>query len=291
MSATELERQKAIEIIAFWTGKLNTRDLMTAYGISRVQATRDIGRYIQSQPGNLYYHRQQKSYLKVSPFTCRYTQGTVDEYLELLLRTGQLAASDEPVAESSIVWLQARSTRVEPKTMASVLQAIREGRGLRMCYGSMENPTGRERVVYPHVLVQSGFRWHLRAYCPERSEFRDFNLSRILSEPEVGERAPPEAARQQDAAWQKILVLELAANPILTAEQQALIGWEYGMSCGVLKLPTRACLAHYQLQAYQVEPERSRADPARHHLVLLNHAEVAPFLFGTNQADAVAAPE
>ena len=55
---------------------------------------------------------------------------------------------------------------------------------------------------------------------------------------------------------------------------------DYGMDKGVLKASTRARLAPYVLQLLHIKPDELAEDPTAQQIVLENHDELAPWLFG-----------
>ena len=74
----------------------------------------------------------------------------------------------------------------------------------------MSSPEPKWRWFSPHALGFDGFRWHARAWCHNRKEFRDFVLARIL---EIGETRPAEIDPADDAGWQREVTLKLAPHP------------------------------------------------------------------------------
>lgn len=87
-----------------------------------------------------------------------------------------------------------------------------------MIYASMQNPQWHERIISPHTLVYTGFRWHVRAYCHQSKQFKDFLLSRIDRTPVVVAIESVDPA--QDQQWHEEIVLTLIPNPKLNAAQK-----------------------------------------------------------------------
>lgn len=83
------------------------------------------------------------------------------------------------------------------------------------------------RVIQPHTVVHTGYRWHVRAWCEKNGDFRDFVLSRISDTPELV--LPAEHGVQDDVAWQTLVTIRLKPDPRLNKAQQALIARDYGM--------------------------------------------------------------
>jgi len=274
------QRHVAIEIIAYWTGRLNTRDLIDAFGITRIQASRDIKAYVQAHPGNLYYDGSLRRYIKASGFTCHLTKGCADEYLNLMHQTsGSDAEGVEQVTTQGFIHrIQVSYGLVSPGTLTPLLEAIREGVGINMRYASMNHPSGTTRTLYPHVIVDSGVRWHVRGYCEARKDFLDFNLARIIGSPTLVKQETPHGA-EDDELWNKQVNIELGVNPKLNDAQQKLIALEFQMKKGKLQIQTRSCFVHYLLLLYQVGIFTCNTSQPEQRLVLLNKEELTPYLF------------
>jgi predicted DNA-binding transcriptional regulator YafY len=247
-----LLRYRYIEIIALWEGRLTTNHLCNTFGIKRQQASRDINQYKQMVPENLDYDAHLKGYIPSASFTPHFTTGTVDEYLNLLDSHSFLEGFVERIAlsQSHTCVIRPPQRRAEPRIVRQVVEACRTGQRLELTYASMTSPEGEERIVAPHSLVSSGYRWHLRAFCEKNRDYRDFLLGRIL---ECGDILGPRLEDPtHDTLWQREVELRLIPNPGLTTEQQALIRHERCFTDEVLCIKTRAATAIYLLQLMQV---------------------------------------
>ncbi|MEW8523830.1 MAG: WYL domain-containing protein [Candidatus Thiodiazotropha endolucinida] len=257
-------RLRAIETLAFWRGRINSRDLTETFGISRVVALGDIHRYMEQAPGNLIYRRSDKAYFATSIFKNQFTSGVIDEWMTL----------DSSLCE----YVEKPQFEIKPELARPLIQAIHKGTGVTVMYRSMEHPGGTERSLFPHTLVYSGFRWHVRAWCCVRKGFRDFNLSRISRVTPLSEEPPPESVPNQDELWNMMVDIRFMANPGMSEQERSLIEAEFSMVKGQLKITTRASLAMYTLQAYQVDPDQEH-DIYKQRLVLANPDDIAPFLW------------
>ena len=277
-------RLRAIELLAFWEGRLVTNSLMTWFGISRQQASSDIRRYIDEiNPNSLFHDPSVKGYVPAGAFRPVLTQGHINEYLELI--AGMALEPSEQVLESigalAVVQLPDRS--VKPEVLRELLKACRQSLSLNVHYASMANPIFRERAIAPHSLVYTGFRWHVRAYCYERGEFRDFLLSRIDRTTKLQSDSTTETRSSEDHHWQEYLNLSIVPNPRLSKEQIALVERDFSMPDGRLTLNVRKALIHYTLQRYQVAlSEEDASNPLKFPLVVGDTVknQVAPYLFG-----------
>ena len=257
-------RLRTIETLAFWRGRINSRDLTERFGISRVVALGDIHRYMEQAPGNLIYRKSDKAYFATSIFQNQFTSGVIDEWMTL----------DASLCE----YVDKPQFEIKPELARPLIQAIHKGTGVSVVYRSMEHPDGTERSLFPHTLVYSGFRWHIRAWCCVRKDFRDFNLSRVSGVTALNEAPPPEAAPDQDELWNMVVDIHFMANPGMNEHERSLIEAEFGMVKGLLKVNTRAALVMYTLQAYQVDPDQEQA-VYKQRLVLANPDNIAPFLW------------
>jgi len=161
-----------------------------------------------------------------------------------------------------------------------ILKACRNAVSIKILYASMNNPIWSERIVSPHTLVYTGFRWHVRAYCHKNQNFRDFLLSRIDRTPrQLKQMAPPSS---EDIDWQESITLNLIQNRKLSDGQKALVEKDYGMPDGRLQLTVRKALAYYTLQRYQSAISHEEAnDEFKYPLQLLesDRKKLNPYLF------------
>jgi len=269
------QRLRAIEIITFWHGRLNTGDIVAAFGISRIQASKDIKKYISTFPENIYYSLSDRAYLKAKSFKLHLTEGSVDEYIDHVSR--MTTQPNIPIEK-----LAPHHTRLKANVVSSLLDGIRNKKGLSILYASMSRPEGTERIIYPHSIVDTGFRWHVRAYCENRKDFRDFNIGRLLNSPKVVDQTPKHALASKDNLWQKMVNIKLYANPLLSDRQKLVIESEFDMERGNLVVSTRACLIHYMLQRYQIDSDRIDNPPINQLLAVENPDSISPYLFGAS---------
>jgi len=259
-------RLRAIESVAFWQGRINTSDIMAIFGVSRVIAQGDIHRYIDKVAGNLIYNRKNKAYFVTPEFNRTITLGKLDEFSQF--------------DQSSIDYVDKPSFTIDPEITRPLIQAIKNNKAICIEYFSMSTPSGTKRYLLPHTLVYSGFRWHVRAWCNNKREFRDFNVNRISKAYLSDIEAPNESHRDFDISWTSIINIELIANPKLKPDERKLIEFEFKMKNSQLTLPVRGALVMYTLQAYQVNLSRNEStNPLEQRLILKNKEEISVFLW------------
>ena len=275
-----LLRYRYIETVVLWEGRLTTGHLCRTFGIGRQQASKDIRVYREEiAPGNLEYDKYEKGYRPGPGFTPRVTRGTADEYLHLVTRNEQLMGVFESLslAIGNVEQLALPLRDVAPQVLRPLLQAARQQRRLEVDYVSLQHPDREGRIIVPHTLVFTGFRWHVRAWCEKNREFRDFVLSRFRGEAELLDESPHCA--DDDARWQLAVDLVIAPDPRLSATQKEVVARDYGMRAGRLRLRTRATLVSYLLRLLQLDPHVGQQAPLAQQIVLENRDELEPYLF------------
>jgi WYL domain len=272
-------QERRLEFIDFrlqWDGKLNRGDITSFFGISVPQASADIARYQELRPENMEYDRSSRVYVKTSRFSPQFPVSHPSRYLNELLATatGLLPRDATFVGWWPSIGITPRPSRVlDVDVLTALLRAIRERKGLRICYQSMSRPEPNSRAITPHALAFDSFRWHVRAYCHTRSRFLDFVIARILKI-ESEEQAGP--GQEEDIPWHTIVTLCLVPNPGLSKAKQRIVELDYGMDQGQLDLNCRQALLFYTLKQLGLDTETNGESEAQQ-VLLKNRAEVNSF--------------
>ncbi len=275
-----LLRYRLIEIIALWEGRLTTNALMTAFGIGRQQASKDINYYIREiGQGNLEYDKQLKGYKPTELYQPVLTQGVVDEYLHMLNSRSDLSSHFNflDIKQANTEIISAPDRAVKAHYIRPIIQASREQKRIEMDYLSMSSGNTEHRIITPHTLVYSGYRWHIRAHCEKHNDYRDFVLSRVNNVPKFISRS--EHSMADDQAWNTQITLVIIPDPRLSDLQKYIIALDYGMSDNRLKIKTRAALASYYLQYLRIDHISPLKSPEAQQLILHNFAEIKHWLF------------
>jgi len=268
MEEIQQRRFWLIELIAYWEGRLTTTHLREFFGISRQQASADIRRYRETHPGNLPdYQHSDKAYLPSPEFERRYISADVAEYLNWMAGLSTRSLPDHPSCQLSNLVLKHPARNVTPQLIRPLVRAIREQRRVEVDYVSIAKPNREGRIIVPHTFVNTGLRWHLRAWCEKNQGYRDFVLSRFHGQPEVLGKSPHSA--DGDTAWNTEITLVLQPDQRLSPEQKAVLQHDYNMEGGQLCLKTRAPLANYLLKEMQVNTKMLDGRPEAQQLVLV----------------------
>lgn len=265
-------RFELIEWRAYWMGRVNRGDLEEAFGVSTPQASLDLRAYDAAAPGNITYDATEKAYLPTVGFEPKFLRLSADRYLRQLeaILNGAITATDTWFRSPPPAAVMPDVVRtVEPATLKTVLRAITARHELNIKYQSLTNT--RERPIAPHALGFDGNRWHTRAWCPKRQEFRDFVLSRIES---VGSSQPSSISPDMDVEWHRRVDMKIAPHPDLKDEQRATIERDYGMTNGLLILNIRVALSFYMERRWLLDLSDEVISPERKQITLTNAAEV-----------------
>ena len=275
----QILRYRYIELIALWEGKLTTRQLCETFGIGRQQANKDLSSYRRAlTQGDLIYDATAKHYLPSSNFKPILTQGLASEYLQLAAQQSdvQRILGHLPVAAAAVEVVSVPSRELPPSLLRPIIQAITDCRRIDVDYVSLNNPDREGRIVVPHTLVWTGYRWHVRAWCEKNQDFRDFVLSRFRGEADLMDSSERNASEDND--WQQRVTLQVEPDPRLRVDQREVIAHDYNMENGRLLLTTRAKLAPYLLQLLNVNTGPLLDDPRAQQLVLSNQESLQNWL-------------
>lgn len=268
------QRLTLLEATVFWSGELSTNVLMDCFGISRVQASKDLTLYQSLCPGNIRYDKFLKRYVIDEAFKPGFMTGTAGEFLQVL------KVQQEPAGGAVVTLVKNLPVvdviepvfrQVNPAVLQAVNQAIVSGKEVRVRYQSMSRAEPVEHRLCPHALVFDGLRWHARAFSYTHHEFRDFVLARMASA-ELEFSAEVDAS--EDAAWHEFVVVRIGAHPGLSKSQKQAVEFDYGMESGVLEYKVRAALVPYFLRVMRINRDDLTRDAMVQQIVLLNRDEL-----------------
>jgi predicted DNA-binding transcriptional regulator YafY len=166
---------------------------------------------------------------------------------------------------------------LDPACLRQVLGAIRTRQALAIRYQSLTS--SRWRRIAPHALVFDGYRWHARAFCCERRDFRDFVLTRI---DETGDLHAVEFDVNDDLEWTTQVTLKLCPHPGLTSDQSEAVQRDFNMTRGCRDITVRASMAYYFIKRMNLDLLDLPADRAQ--IALQNLAEVQAAILAAKQA-------
>lgn len=252
-----------MDVLVRWEGELSNARIREVFGVQAVQSSRLLAAYM-AERGEALSRATPRAPVKPSPrFDDVVPPTSADDYVRLLS-----GASTSLPGSDLLVDARPSLLSENPRLFADLLTACRAGTGLWIAYGSMQNPGGIERSIFPHSLVRAPRRWHMRAWCDLRKEFRDFALGRVLSYTMLDQAAPK--LRRQDVDWNKFVNLKVVAHPEFGEEHQRLLRREYFAGKASLNLRVRKALASYVVQDLRLATDLKRDRPPQFQLYLKN---------------------
>lgn len=260
------ERLRFIERSLWWRGQVKRKDLREIFGISLAQASSDLQRYLEINPTAARYDLKAKCYRGEPGMACVYCTPHLEDALSLFLPDHGDGLVGRPVVmntvgnrpETRVTGVSLPIRRATPPVERAAFYAAWSK--LRLCidYGSLsvrretDSRPVRVRRIVPHAFAHDGYRWHIRAWCEENLDFRDFVLSRIRKVEWPLEGAP--ADLPTDHEWETFEELILAPNPELAEKQRESIAWDFGMTDGHLRLKVRRAMKNYTLIHLRMPP-------------------------------------
>ena len=274
------QRLQYIEIKAWYTGVVTRSDVTRAFGLSDPAATKDLKLYGDLAPGNLVYHHGVFGFVPGGGFAAVFADLSPAAVLPVI--AANLAVANGPYGDDLVYGLATAALPLPARlpsaqTLAQITRAIHGRRRLAVSYRSLSEQGGTgTRVVEPHTLVNTGLRWHVRAYNEASCDFRDFVLSRVVAAECLDDAA--ESSAEYDEDWVETVSLRLAPHAGLDAARRESLLLDYGAAGEFIEIGVRRALLGYVLQRLNVDTTRSHSlNPSAYQLMLLNRDEIEPF--------------
>lgn len=248
LSQAQRERLAYIDFRLYFLGEIGRPDLIHRFGLAPAAATRDLALYRDVVPQNIEFDGRNKIYRFSKAFVPLF-----DHPPQRVLSALSRGFGDGVNGESQAM-LNCESPAVLSNppldVLAPICRAIYTRRPVAIHYYSMANGES-ERVIVPFALVDTGLRWHVRAYDRKNSDFRDFVLTRIETPKLLDEEPKSNEHPDHDIQWTRIVELELIPHPRLNRPE--IIRMDYGMQDGSLRMQVRAAFAGYALLRWNVD--------------------------------------
>jgi hypothetical protein len=241
-----LQRLQFIEFRLLWEGHVNRSDLMETFGISVPQSTLDFREYLERAPNNMDYDKRRRFYYPTPVFKPVFISESAEGYLSQLVALGTNSEGQSIPgligATPAFDILPTPERRIDSNTLRQILECIREAASIEIHYQSLSSQSSGWRRIMPQALASDGLRWHVRAYCQTKEQFRDFVLGRIMN---IRDKQSSEILEVTDTEWNEIVNVTITPNPALTEDQQKIIERDYAMMGGKTVIAVRRSLLFY----------------------------------------------
>ena len=248
LSHAQREKLVYIDFRLYFFGEIGRSDLTKRFGIAPAGATRELASYRALAPQNIQFDSSSKSYRITKKFAPLFKHESQHVLSALALGFGDsIDAELHPLLPC-----ESPAILSSPKldVLATLCRAINAKRPVSLRYYSMSSGESK-RVIVPFALVDTGLRWHVRAFDRKRSEFRDFVVTRIQAPQLLEEEIRSTERPENDNQWTRIVELELVPHPRLAYPE--IIQMDYAMQGGSILIQVRAAVAGYMLQRWRVD--------------------------------------
>jgi hypothetical protein len=265
LSQAQHERLTYLEFRLYFMGKIGRSDLFSRFGVAPAGATRDIAMYRELAPQNIEFDNRSKTYRISSEF------GPIFEHppqrVLSALSSGFCDGVDGGPRSLLSCEFPAILSCPRMEVLAPICRAIYAKRPVAIRYQSMSNGES-ERVIVPFALVDTGLRWHVRAFDRKSGEFRDFVVTRIEAPTLLDEEPKTNELPANDIQWTRIVELDLVPHPRLARPE--IIKMDYGMTDGSIRMRVRAAVAGYMLRRWSVDASPDHSLKEEHYRLWLS---------------------
>jgi len=248
LSLAQRERLAYIDFRLYFFGEIGRPDLIERFGVAPAGATRDLALYREIASQNITFDGSNKIYRIGQAFSPLFDHASQRVLSALALGFGDGVDG----AQQPLLPCESPTALSNPRmdVLAPVCRAIHAKRPVAIRYHSMSSGES-ERVIVPFALVDTGLRWHVRAFDRKSGEFRDFVVTRIEAPTLLDEEPQANERPNNDIQWMRIVELDFVPPPRL--ERPEIIKMDYGMTDGSIRMRVRAAVAGYMLLRWSVD--------------------------------------
>lgn len=280
LSKAQKTRLEFIEFLLRFRGWLTRKDVTENFDTGLAGTSKDIATYrantlkegSEHDSANFCNNESLKRYeIEDESFTPLFSDLTYDKVLNFL-RVG--AIKDKLGAEEPLsIGTPPRLGEPDIDILSFISRAILNKTALEIRYHALSSGD-TTRVVYPHSIVDTGLKWHMRAYCTKRERFSDFIISRIHTARLVEGHATKSEGIESDEQWNRKVRLKLAAHPNRdNLQNPETIEHEYKMENGFKEVIVRAAVAGYWLQLWNVDCSFNHSLKGKEYQLWLSNVE------------------
>jgi hypothetical protein len=257
------QRKEKLSYIDFCTnylGAIGRIEIVNRFGISDVSASRCISDYTELVPNNLRYDFKTKTHRTTKRFKPVFEFDVTQALKALSTGFGDtLEQIPTPfiTSESAVTLNKSKS-----EIVAQITRAINLKKVVNLKYHSLSSGE-TERQIAPFAVVDSGLRWHVRAYDRKSKEFRDFVFTRMLDAKLTDEEPEQAESVEFDDFWNQEISLEFTPHPANIREKES-IEMDYGMVGGSMEVTLRKAVVGYVLRHWNVDSTPDHSLDGKH---------------------------
>ena len=265
-----------MRLLLRWEGRLNNGRLRALFGLGQIRSSEWIRAFREKYPNWTTWNNKTRSFHATADVYRDQVdvEPSLAQYLVLTgIATHAMDSQSHPIIWEAFPDISAPS----PRVFAELHEAIRIRSMVKITYRSMGDPTPHQRDIAPHSLVRAGRRWHVRAYCEQNEDFRDYVLGRIVTINKQDRSALKD--EQDDIRWITHVPVRLIAHPALSRDQATVIQYEFFNNTSARVDTCRGALIDYYLQYVRAALDTTTQCPPDYQLAVENSEEVRPWLF------------
>lgn len=249
LNYAQKQRLAYIDFKLLFVGHMTRAEVVNYFSQGVSSASRDITLYKELRPNNIAYDSREKRYYQTPEFTPLVEH---DPKKTLAKLTNQISDGLDAIGDIDFP-VEAPSQLNIPDIfiVARLVQATVNKKAATIIYTSLSSGSSAREIV-PHAIVDSGLRWHVRAFDRKSSSFRDFAITRISKVTLINEEVNRGEDKLDDHQWMRMMPLRLVPHPENIKHPTA-IELDYSMSNGVLELNVRAAMAGYLLRRWNID--------------------------------------
>ena len=231
-----------IERTLFWEGEVSAKYLADAFSLDIKSAKIYIADYSKNHPGNIYHDTSDisKLYPNDDVFRFVYAENKPNNILQFA------ALKNAPYFEE----LPKLQPLFDKDILKDVIRALnKRDKVLTIRYQSLNSSIPQERDIIPYSIYFVRGRYHVRAYCLNRNDFRDFLLSRIIS---IVSAMTWDNEPVRDRESSETVTVRIKPHEQLSAMQKMCTEMEFGMIDGIKEIKVKKSLLIYLLDELRV---------------------------------------
>lgn len=231
-----------IERTLFWEGSISIKYLMESFNLNAESANSFILEYITLVKQNIdsVNSTQETFFPNNRDFTFVYPENNYDN----ILKTS--ATENFPFFEK----LPIINSVYDKDILRELLRALfKRDKVLTIRYQSLNSEIPEERKIVPYNLSYVRNRYHIRAFCLKKQDFRDFVLSRIITISNVSSYKSKPVYDKENSEEVKVVI---KPHSMLSQMQKMCTEIEFGMENGKRVFTVKKSMLIYLLDDLRV---------------------------------------